>query len=54
VIPTSKRLSAWALRTDAELTLKSRRVVPGRLIEAGYAFKFPTWPDAARELFSRR
>ncbi|MBA2541986.1 MAG: DUF1731 domain-containing protein, partial [Deltaproteobacteria bacterium] len=40
------RIGAWALRTDAELTLKSRRVVPGRLLEAGYKFAFPTWPEA--------
>ncbi len=48
------RLGAWALRTDAELTLKSRRVIPGRLVEAGYRFKFPTWPEAVRDLLSRR
>ncbi len=48
------RLGAWALRTDAELTLKSRRVIPGRLTSAGYRFKFPTWPEAVRDLMSRR
>jgi len=48
------RLGAWALRTDAELTLKSRRVIPGRLLDAGYRFKFPTWPEAVRDLLSRR
>lgn len=47
------RLGAWALRTDAELTLKSRRVVPGRLLEAGYRFAFPTWPEAVRDLVAR-
>jgi NAD dependent epimerase/dehydratase family enzyme len=47
----------WALRlgsrmigTEAELILKSRRVVPGRLLDAGFDFRFPTWPEAAREL----
>lgn len=48
------RIGAWALRTDAELMLKSRRVIPGRLVSAGYQFKFPTWPEAARDLFARR
>jgi uncharacterized protein (TIGR01777 family) len=43
-------LGAWALRTDTELLLKSRRVVPGRLLEAGFSFDHPTWPDAAADL----
>lgn len=46
-------LGAWALRTDTELLLKSRRVVPGRLLEAGFAFAFPDWPAAAHDLVSR-
>ncbi len=47
------RLGAWVLRTDAELALKSRRVVPGRLLEAGYKFAFPTWPEAVADLIAR-
>jgi uncharacterized protein len=43
-------LGAWALRTDTELLLKSRRVVPGRLLDAGFSFDHPTWPDAAADL----
>jgi uncharacterized protein (TIGR01777 family) len=43
-------LGAWALRTDTELLLKSRRVVPGRLVEAGFAFEYPAWPEAAADL----
>jgi uncharacterized protein len=46
-------LGAWALRTDTELLLKSRRVVPGRLLDAGFAFAFPDWAPAARDLVSR-
>jgi uncharacterized protein len=46
-------VGAWALRTDTELLLKSRRVVPGRLLDAGFAFAFPDWPPAARDLVSR-
>jgi uncharacterized protein (TIGR01777 family) len=43
-------IGAFFLRTDPELVLKSRRVTPGRLLEAGFAFDFPEWPDAARDL----
>jgi hypothetical protein len=43
-------LGAFALRTETELLLKSRRVIPGRLAKAGFAFQFPEWPAAAREL----
>jgi uncharacterized protein len=48
------KLGAVVLRTDAELTLKSRRVVPGRLLAAGFAFEFPEWSVAARDLIARR
>ncbi|HEY2016784.1 MAG TPA: TIGR01777 family oxidoreductase [Bryobacteraceae bacterium] len=44
---------AFFLRTETELILKSRRVVPGRLSSAGFAFDFPKWPAAARDLVSR-
>jgi uncharacterized protein (TIGR01777 family) len=43
-------LGALALRTDTELLLKSRRVVPGRLLKAGFGFDFQHWAAAAREL----
>jgi len=50
-------LSRWMLqagaalmRTETELLLKSRRVVPGRLLAHGFAFQYPDWRDAAREL----
>ena len=39
--------------TESELVLKSRRVVPTRLLEAGFEFQFPDWPDAARDLCRR-
>ena len=41
---------AFALRTETELVLKSRRVVPGRLLDGGFAFVHPRWPGAARDL----
>jgi hypothetical protein len=46
-------MGAWLLRTETELILKSRRVVPGRLLESGFQFTFPTWDTAARELVHR-
>ena len=41
---------AVLLRTETELILKSRRVVPGRLVEQGFTFEHPAWPAAARDL----
>ncbi|MEA2559361.1 MAG: uncharacterized protein QOH06_865 [Acidobacteriota bacterium] len=46
-------IGAVFLRTETELILKSRRVVPGRLLEDGFYFQYPEWPDAARELCKR-
>jgi uncharacterized protein (TIGR01777 family) len=46
-------LGAALMRTESELVLKSRRVIPGRLLEAGFKFEFPNWRAAARELVSR-
>ena len=43
-------IGAVFMRTETELILKSRRVVPGRLLEHGFTFTFPTWNDAARDL----
>ena len=46
-------IGTWAMRTESELVLKSRRVVPGRLLEAGFEFEYAEWPVAARELVGR-
>ncbi|MEZ4698660.1 MAG: TIGR01777 family oxidoreductase [Rhodothermales bacterium] len=46
-------VGALLMRTETELVLKSRRVVPTRLLESGFAFRFPEWPDAARDLCAR-
>ncbi|MGD0736192.1 MAG: TIGR01777 family oxidoreductase [Terracidiphilus sp.] len=43
-------LAAFFLRTESELVLKSRRVIPGRLLDAGFDFQFPEWPEAAEDL----
>ncbi|MBD2891202.1 Epimerase family protein [Actinomadura sp. RB99] len=46
-------IGALALRSDTELLLKSRRVVPGRLLDGGFTFDHPRWPEAAADLVRR-
>jgi len=41
------------LRTETELILKSRRVGPQRLLEAGFKFDFAEWSCAAGDLVER-
>jgi uncharacterized protein len=41
---------AKTLKTETELVLKSRRVVPARLLKNGFEFVFPTWPKASEDL----
>ncbi|MEU1827073.1 MULTISPECIES: TIGR01777 family oxidoreductase [Streptomyces] len=55
-LPATKwmaEIGAFALRSDTELLLKSRRVVPGRLLESGFSFAYGHWPRAAAELVHR-
>jgi len=55
-LPLSKwmiELGAFVRRTESELILKSRRVIPGRLSDAGFRFEFDQWPAAARDLVGR-
>lgn len=47
------QIGAFALRTDTELMLKSRRVVPTRLLDAGLTFRHPTWDTAAADLVAQ-
>ena len=47
-------IGTWLLRSETELILKSRRVISGRLARNGFAFDFPSWPEAARDLCRRR
>ena len=52
-LPASRwmlEVGAVLMRTETELILKSRRVVPARLLELGFRFTFPVWGDAARDL----
>ena len=46
-------VGAFFLRTETELILKSRRVVPGRLLEEGFTFRHPELEGALRELEGR-
>jgi uncharacterized protein len=43
-------IGAVIMRTETELIIKSRRVIPGRLLESGFEFQFPTLEAAFREL----
>jgi uncharacterized protein (TIGR01777 family) len=55
-LPAAKfmlKLGAWLMQSETELILKSRRVVPARLLESGFKFEFPHWADAARDLCAR-
>ncbi len=53
VVPGMAELGALMLGTDVELMRKSRRVVPARLTQEGFAFEHPSWPDAAVDLVKR-
>lgn len=46
-------IGTWLLQTESELVLKSRRVVPARLQDGGFEFRYPTWSEAARQLAQR-
>jgi uncharacterized protein len=55
-LPASEALltvGALAIRTETELVLKSRRVVPERLLDSGFVFDYPDWPAAAGDLCRR-
>ena len=55
-LPATARMieiAAFVHRTETELLFKSRRVVPGQLLGAGFRFELPTWPEAARGLEAR-
>ena len=43
-------IGAVFMRTETELILKSRRVVPTRLLDHGFRFKYPEWRSAALDL----
>jgi hypothetical protein len=46
-------IGAFALRTETELLLKSRWVVPKRLLDAGFGFEYPKLEGALRQILHR-
>src|ERR1700733_352980 len=55
-LPATKwmlEIGAALMGTESELVLKSRRVIPGRLLKEGFQFAYPEWEGAARELCER-
>ena len=52
-LPATKwmlEIGAVFMRTETELILKSRRVVPARLLQNGFVFTYPEWRSAAVDL----
>jgi uncharacterized protein (TIGR01777 family) len=52
-LPATKwmlEMGAFFMQTETELILKSRRVIPKRLLDAGFQFKYPHWEIAAKDL----
>ena len=43
-------IGAWLRGTETELLLKSRRVIPTKLLASGFQFAYPDWPEAAKAL----
>lgn len=46
-------IGALFLRTETELILKSRRVIPARLLSEGFVFNHPHWEGAVRDLLGK-
>lgn len=46
-------LGAFFLRTETELIIKSRKVIPGRLLQSGFRFQFPVIRAAFEDLCGR-
>ena len=46
-------LGAFAIRTETELLLKSRWVLPSRLLDEGFEFEHPTLEGAVRDITGR-
>lgn len=55
-LPATKlmlEIGAVLMRTETELVLKSRRVVPAKLLQSGFKFEFADWKSAAEDLCKR-
>lgn len=46
-------LGTRLMRTESELVLKSRRVIPGILLKHGFEIDFPNWKEAAEDLIKQ-
>jgi uncharacterized protein (TIGR01777 family) len=46
-------IGTFLLRTESELVLKSRWVIPTKLLDAGFTFTFQDWPAAVHDLVTR-
>ena len=44
------KIGAAVINTETELILKSRRVIPERLLQAGFVFKYPTIGETLEEI----
>lgn len=52
-LPATKwmlEIGTFIMRTETELVLKSRRVVPGVLLDEGFSFHHPGWEQAVKDL----
>lgn len=47
------KFGAWLIGTEAELVLKSRRVVPKALQDLGFTFRYPVVDSAFKEILDR-
>jgi uncharacterized protein len=53
-LPATKwmlEVGAFFIRTETELIIKSRRVVPGRLLASGFKFQFPELRGALADIY---
>lgn len=46
-------VGAYIIRTETELILKSRWVIPSKLLEAGFTFKYPTIDKALQNILDK-
>jgi uncharacterized protein (TIGR01777 family) len=56
-LPASRwmlEIGAFVLRTETELLLKSRQVVPTRLLESGFTFDFPDLRPALEDILQKQ
>ena len=54
-IPTPKwllEIGAVIIKTETELILKSRWVIPETLLKAGYVFKYPTLNETLKDILN--